>query len=106
MQVKAIKPISFLFFRKETRISELAKFIPVGQELFREAVLYKLPITGPVHWHYYGFQGDESKFFTLEIALPVGDVEEDYDGKFHFKRTESFKCVSYVHEGNWLDMPH
>ena len=28
-----------------------------------------------------------------------------YDGKFHFKRTEPFKCVSLRHDGNWLDIP-
>jgi effector-binding domain-containing protein len=105
MQVKVVKPINFLFFRTETTILELARFIPVGQELFKEAVLHKLFITGPVHWHYFGFDGDINKPFVLEISIPVGEVEQEYDGKFHFKRTEPFKCVSYVHEGGWLDIP-
>jgi effector-binding domain-containing protein len=105
MQIKAVKPISFLFFRTETTISELTRFIPIGQELFKEAVLHKLFITGPVHWHYFGFSGDANKPFTLEISLPVGGVEGEYDGQFHFKRTEPFKCVSYIHEGGWLDIP-
>lgn len=105
MQVKAVKPINFLFFRTETKISELIKFLPIGQELFKEAVHNNLTITGPVHWHYIGFEGDSNKSFTLEIALPVGEVLEEYDGKFHFKRTEPFKCVSAVHEGNWYDLP-
>jgi effector-binding domain-containing protein len=105
MQVKTIKPISFLFFRTETSVSELSQFLSVGQELFKEAVLHKLPITGPIHWHYIGFAGDVSKPFTLEISLPVGQIEEEYDGKFHFKRTEPFKCVSFVHDGGWLELP-
>jgi effector-binding domain-containing protein len=105
MEIKAIKPISFLFFRTETKVTELAQFIPVAQELFREAVLHKLTITGPVHWHYFGFNGDETRPFVLEIALPVGEVEGGYDGKFHFKRTEPFKCVSLVHEGSWFELP-
>jgi effector-binding domain-containing protein len=105
MQVKAVKPISFLFFRTETTISELSQYLLVGQELFKEAVLHKLTITGPIHWHYFGFTGDVSKPFVLEISLPVGEVEEEYDGKFHFKRTESFRCVSFVHEGGWMEIP-
>jgi effector-binding domain-containing protein len=105
MEIKAVSPINFLYFRTDTKVSELYKFVPVGQELFREAVSQNLPITGPVHWHYFGFSGDEKQTFQLEIALPVGEIMEDYDGKFHFKRTESFKCVAVRHEGSWLDIP-
>lgn len=105
MQIKQVKPINFLFFRTETKISELSNFLHVAKELFKEAVLHDLTITGPVHWHYFGFTGDESKPFTLEISLPVSDFPKDYDGKYHFKRTEPFKCVSVVHEGSWYEMP-
>ncbi len=105
MQIKEVKSINFLFFRAETRIHELASFFPVAGQLFSEAVKHKLTITGPIHWHYHGFMGDVSKPFTLEVALPVGEVLTEYDGAFHFKRTEPFKCVSAIHEGNWLEMP-
>lgn len=105
MQIKVVKPINFLFFRVETDITGLEKFLPVGQELFREAVQLKLPITGPVHWHYFEFDGDPSKNFTLEVALPVAEISEEYDGKFHFKRTEAFKCVTEIHEGSWESIP-
>jgi len=105
MQIKQVKPINFLFFRTETCIHELGNFLPVAKELFKEAILQDLTITGPVHRHYFGFMGDESKTFTLEIALPVSSFPQEYDGKFHFKRTEPFKCVSVVHEGSWYDMP-
>jgi effector-binding domain-containing protein len=105
MRIKQVKPINFLFFRTETTIQELASLLYVGQELFKEAVHYDLAITGPVHWHYFGFTGDESKSFTLEIALPVSDFPLEYDGKFNLKRTEPFKCASAVHEGNWHEIP-
>ncbi len=103
--LKQVKPINFLFFRTETTVGELEKFLPVADELFKEAFENTLRITGPVHWHYFGFTGDDSKPFTLEIALPVADVIREYDGKFHFKRTEPFKCVSLIHEGSWLEIP-
>jgi len=102
--LKEVKPINFLFFRTETTIPELGNFLSVGQELFAEAFDINLRITGPVHWHYFGFLGDDTKPFTLEIALPVADMIAEYDGKFHFKRTEPFRCVSIIHEGNWLDI--
>lgn len=73
--------------------------------MFHEAIANNLTITGPVHWHYFDFYGDFEKPFTLEIALPVAKVLDDYDGKFHFKRTEDFSCLSLMHEGNWLEMP-
>lgn len=105
MQIKEVKPITFLFFRTVTQLKDLIDYLPVGQELFREAVQNKLDITGPIHWHYFGFTGDETKPFTLEVALPVATAPQEYDGTFHFKRTEPFKCVSTVHEGSWTSMP-
>jgi effector-binding domain-containing protein len=105
MEIKVINPINFLYYRTETKVSELIKFLSVGQELFKEAVSQNIPITGPVHWHYFGFTGDPNQTFMLEIAIPVGEIPEGYDGNFHFKRTEAFKCLSLVHDGSWLDMP-
>lgn len=104
MNIKEIKPISFLVFRTETTLHELANFLTVGQDLFKEAVSNQLVITGPIHWHYIGFEGDATKPFILEIALPVADVPQEYDGRFHFKRTETFKCVTSIHDGDWLNM--
>src|SRR5262245_17277601 len=103
MQIKEIKPISFLCFRTEATVNELANYTTVAKELFREAVKNDLTITGPVHWHYFGFT-DVQKPFTLEIALPVGEVLPEYDGDFHFKRTEPFKCLTMVHEGSWFEL--
>ena len=105
MQVKEVKPINFIYFRTETNVSNLANLLPVAKEIYREAVSQDLRITGPVHWHYIGFTGDENKPFTLEIALPVSEVVPGYDGKFHFKRTQPFKCVSIIHEGGWNEIP-
>lgn len=105
MQIKVVKPVNFLFFRTETTVAALGNFLPIAKELFKEAVQLDLWVTGPVHWHYYGFTGEESKPFTLEIALPVATLPEQYDGKFHCKRTEPFRCVSVVHEGSWYDIP-
>jgi effector-binding domain-containing protein len=105
MNVKEVKPINFLFFRASTTIKELSQFFPVAKDLYREAVKYDLHVTGPIHWHYFGFTGDESQPFNLEISLPVSDVVQDYDGSFHFKRTEAFKCVTHIHEGAWHEIP-
>lgn len=105
MDIKSIRSINFLYFRTETSVSELSRFLPVGQDLIKEAVAQNIPVTGPVHWHYFGFAGDPTKSFQLEVAIPVGEIPGDYDGSFHFKRTEPFKCVMVRHEGSWLDIP-
>ena len=105
MQVKNVKPINFLFYRTETRVADLANLTWVARDLFKEAVAQDLTVTGPVHWHYFGFSGDENKSFTLEIALPIADFPQGYDGRFHFKRTEPFRCVAMTHEGSWYEIP-
>ena len=105
MQVKEVKPINFIYYRTETSVDALINFLPVAKEIYREAVDQDLRITGPVHWHYIGFTGHEERF-TLEIALPVAEVLPGYDGKFHFKRTQPFKCVSLIHEGGWNEIPN
>jgi effector-binding domain-containing protein len=104
MRIKEIKPINFLFYRAETKLNELAILVPQAKELFKEAVRLDLHVTGPVHWHYFGFTGEESTPFTLEISLPVSNIPPDYDGPFHFKRTQPFKSVVTVHEGSWMSM--
>ena len=104
--IKEIKPINFLYFRAETRVDQLLNFIPVAKDLYKEAVNLNLHVCGPIHWHYFGFSGDASKSFTLEVALPVSNVVADYDGNFHFKRTEPFRCVTLTHEGGWMDLPN
>ncbi len=105
MQVKEVKPINFVYYRTEATLSNLVDFLPKAKEVYREAVTHNLHITGPLHWHYYGFSGDTNKSFFLEIALPVSDVLPGYDGQFHFKRTQPFKCVSLIHEGGWDELP-
>jgi effector-binding domain-containing protein len=103
--VKEIRPINFLFHRVEVKVKDLADQIPVAKELFKEAAKLDLHPTGPIHWHYIGFTGVASKPFLLEICLPVANVPNDYDGRFHFKRTENFKSVSLLHEGGWNEIP-
>ena len=105
MLIKEVKPINFLFFRAVTKIDELIQFLSAAPELYQEATRNNLRVTGPVHWHYFGFTGDGTQPFTLEVSLPVAEVLEGYDGRFHFKRTEPFRCVSVVHEGSWYEIP-
>jgi effector-binding domain-containing protein len=105
MEIKEVKPINFLFFRARSTVDNLVEFLPVGQRLFAEAVKMQLPITGPVHWHYHGFVGNPNEPFDLEVALPVGGLPSEYDGTFHIKRTQTFKCVVASHEGAWSQIP-
>ena len=104
-QLKEVLPINFLYHRTEVKVSELIHQVSVAKELFKEAVRLDLHPSGPVHWHYVGFTGDESQPFILEICLPVASVPSDYDGQFHFKRTDNFKAVSILHEGPWNEIP-
>jgi effector-binding domain-containing protein len=104
-RVKEVMPINFLFHRAEAKIIDLVNQIPTAKGIIKECVRLHLHPCGPIHWHYFGFTGDESKQFTLEVCLPVDNIPGDYDGTFHFKRTENFKCVSLLHEGGWQEIP-
>jgi len=103
-KLREIKPINFIFYRTETYMEQLGNFLPVARDLFKEACIHNLQVTGPIHWHYLDFTGDPETPFTLEIALPVADTLVDYDGSFHFKRTDKFRCVALRHEGSWTSM--
>jgi len=105
MQITENLPINFLYHRAETTLDGLEKFLPHGQQLLSEAVKYHFPVTGSVHWHYYGFDGSQKTSFTLEVCVPIGAIPEDYDGPFHLKRTENFPCVVETHVGPWLRIP-
>jgi effector-binding domain-containing protein len=105
MQIKEIHPITFLYYRTETTVDQLSHHLPVAQQLYQEAVQQAFTITGPVHWHYFDFTGNNSKSFRLEIALPIAQISSEYDGPFHIKRTELFRCLSFVHEGSWSTIP-
>jgi effector-binding domain-containing protein len=104
-KVKEVKPINFLFHRAEVKLDDLIHQVPVAKELFKEAVRLDLHPTGPIHWHYFGFTGNPDQSFTLEVCLPVNTVPPNYDGNFHFKRTETYKTVSLLHEGPWNEIP-
>lgn len=101
MDVKEVKPINFLYFRSRATLDELEKFIPVGQQLYKEAVINALPVTGPLQWHYFNFYGNPAEPFELEVALPVSTFPGEYDGEFHIKRTQAFRCISKIHYGDW-----
>lgn len=101
MDFKEVKPINFLYFRAQTTLDQLQEFIPVGQRLYKEAALHDLPVTGSLQWHYFNFHGNPAEPFDLEVALPVGTIPGEYDGEFHIKRTQPFRCISKVHVGDW-----
>jgi effector-binding domain-containing protein len=106
MQIKEIKPMNFLYFETETKVSELANFVGrVPKALQLEAAKLGLVVTGPVYWNYVGFAGDVSQPFVLEISIPVDEFPANYRGEFKLKRTSNFKCLSVMHEGSWLDIP-
>ena len=107
MQLKEVKPINFQFFRTKTRVGELGRFVGIiARELYRDAALHDLEVTGPVYWNYFQFTGNESTPFTLDVALPIAEIPAIYHGKFQLKREESFTCVSLIHTGSWFDLQH
>lgn len=106
MQTKQVAPINLLYFSTETKVTDLAQYVGViADRLYKEAVQNNLRITGPCYWLYNGFYGDENATFTLEIALPIENLPQNYTGEFATKSTEHFNCVWAIHEGEWMKIP-
>jgi effector-binding domain-containing protein len=106
MQIKEVKPLTFLYHSIRTTTSGLTPQLgSIAKALYKEAAALDLDVTGPVYWQYVGFDSKPDAEFTLHIALPVAEAREGYSGKFAFQRTEPFKCLATMHEGNWTDIP-
>lgn len=108
MNIQKIHPIHFLYYREETTVQQLAEILNKGivLQLQQEAARLNIQITGPVHWHYFGFMGDESKPFTLEVALPVLSIPGNYNGPFAWRTADTFSCVQALHYGAWQNIPN
>lgn len=105
MQIKEAKPLNFLYFRTKTRIGELGRFVGViARELYRDAIRYDLEITGPLYWNYHGYTGRDADPFILDIGIPLAEIPGSYHGMFQLKREDAFPCVSFIHEGSWVDL--
>lgn len=106
MQIKTINPLNLLYFSTQTKVNDLEQYVGViGERLYKAAVENNMGINGPQYWLYGGFDGNEDTLFTLEIALPVERMAENYTGEFNLKSTEHFKCVWTIHEGGWMKIP-
>jgi len=106
MQIKTQPALHFLYVRFETTVSQMMeKAGPLVPQLLQELLDNQLQLAGPVYWNYFGFNGDETQIFTLEVALPVTQPKQNYGGKFNLRRCEPFRCVEATHEGPWNQIP-
>lgn len=107
MNVQKIYPIHFLYHRETITVQQLVDILnrKVVLQLQQEAARLSVQVTGPVYWNYFGFMGDESQPFTLEVALPVDHIPEKYNGPFLWRTTEAFTCVQTMHFGAWHNIP-
>ncbi len=100
MEVLIIQPASFLYFDAESTLRDLSTFHSVGEQLSKEAVACKMRVCGALQWHYHSSKKATDPF-RVDVALPVQSFPDGYDGIFHLKRTEAFKCVAGIHSGPW-----
>lgn len=102
MHIKTYPPLTVLCSTHQTTMSQLDQFGPVMAELYAEAGR-KSFINGPLHWIYYGMDGDPETVFTLEIALPVRKAF--HSPKFRIRELDLFKAITFPHEGLWEQLP-
>lgn len=93
-----------LYSSHQTTIPQLGEFVgTVAKELYAEASLLGVLVSGPQYWIYHGMDGNNDTIFTLEISLPVqGELAST---KFGVKELPALKAVSHWHKGPWEKMP-
>jgi effector-binding domain-containing protein len=105
MEIKTFNPITILYFTKQVKLSALNELVRFkAKELYKDAALHDIEITGPIYWIYYGMDGNPETVFTLEIALPVTEPE-NYQGNFQVKKLGQFNCLSTSSPGSWNKLP-
>ncbi|WP_205508497.1 GyrI-like domain-containing protein [Longitalea arenae] len=102
MHIKTFPPLRVLSSIHKTTIAELHRFGPVMAELYAVAGR-KSFINGPLHWIYYGMDGNPDTEFTLEIAIPIRKVIQST--KFEVRELGFFKAITFPHEGPWELLP-
>jgi effector-binding domain-containing protein len=102
MHIKTYPPLTVLSSIHQTTIARLHEFGPVMAELYAEAGR-KSFINGPLHWIYYGMDGNPDTVFTLEIAVPVRKTFQS--SRFQIKELDFFKAITFPHEGPWEQLP-
>jgi effector-binding domain-containing protein len=102
MHIKTYPPLMVLSSIHQTTMSQLQQFGPVMAELYAVAGR-KSFINGPLHWIYYGMDGNPDTVFTLEIAIPIRKAIQST--KFKVKELDFFKAITFPHEGLWEQLP-
>lgn len=102
MHIRTYPPLTVLSSIHQTTIAQVHEFGPVMAELYAEAGR-KSFINGPLHWIYYGMDGNPDTVFTLEIAVPVRKAFQS--SGFRVKELDFFKAITFPHEGPWEQLP-
>ena len=62
-------------------------------------------LNGPFTYIFENVQSFDPKALTAQIGWPVEKKVQGFDS-FLFKKTAPFKCITFVHEGPHLELPH
>ncbi|TDW99525.1 GyrI-like domain-containing protein [Dinghuibacter silviterrae] len=103
MQLNTSPPLHVLSFSVRTTLADLGKYgVTVPKQLYAEAALLGLLVTGPLRWRYLGADGRRDTVFTLQIGLPVERPAHPTEGiLFSFEEWPAFYGLAQIHEGPW-----
>lgn len=105
MIIKKTPTMQFFCTTEETSIKELSKYVRVkALEIYKEAIISGLEVTGPLYWIYYGMDGIPETRFNLEIGIPIQQKKEVNNG-FICKTIDSMECSTLIHNGSWNNLP-
>ncbi|WP_143304498.1 GyrI-like domain-containing protein [Chitinophaga vietnamensis] len=97
-------PLHFFYRRYETDFQGMMALVRVvTKELYEAAIAAGLEVSGPVEWHYRGFDGQPGTRFTLDIGLPVTALQP-VPAPYRCETLSPFQFASALHEGPWEEL--
>ena len=98
-----VKPTMTVLSKKvKCTMAELMQQTHFVKEMYNEAAKLDLHVTGCSYWVYTGCNGDMNAPFDLEFLLPVQANGKKSD-IFEIKKVKEYKCVTYLHQGSWME---
>ncbi|MDA3867635.1 MAG: GyrI-like domain-containing protein [Salinivirgaceae bacterium] len=101
MEIKTIQPVKVFHKTVKTNLANIHNYVgTMPAQLMEEADNLGLNVCSPQIWRYLGSDGNPETEFTLQIALPIAEPNNNID---NLAKLDAFKCAAFIHEGSWSE---
>ncbi len=105
MTTKQIPAQKYLIYSTETTLPHVNTIAMREVEpLYTVAAQAGLEPQGPLEFIYWNASGDTTKPFTLEIALPINNIDVAVPEHYLSETREGFTALAHVHYGDFSNI--